>query len=253
MPTAQLLIVDDEPAVHQLADRILRPEGYALWTARNGEEALRLASRSHPDLVVTDVNMPVMDGWTLVKRLRSTAALALVPVLFLTARSATEDHLRGFRLGADDYLEKSSDFWDLAKRVARALARGRELGSSLLPPSGRLPATSRGLRGSFDQVGLASLLTVLEMGERGGILRVRRARPQEEGILYLVRGRVHRADLASRKDLRNREAVYELLGWSQGTYEFSAEPLRVTDQVEMPTATLLLEGARRIDEGRSRA
>jgi CheY-like chemotaxis protein len=249
----RLLLVDDDPSVHQLVRTMLRRGGYELKVASNGEEALRIAKTWPPDLVVTDVLMPFMDGWTLVKRLRSTAETALVPVIFLTSLSSAEDYVRGFRLGADDYLDKQNQFWDLPDRVARALARRQDLKSAVAVKStGRAPS-STGLSGNFDQIGLASLLKVLELGGQGGILRVKRSRPAEEALLYLVEGRVHRADLQVRKEIRNRDAVYSLLDWNEGAFEFSSDPLRVGDQVQMGTTELLLEGARRIDERRPRS
>jgi CheY-like chemotaxis protein len=248
---ARLLIVDDELAVHQLVSRILQPGGYLLWHAPNGIEALRIAGETPPDLVVTDVNMPVMDGWTFVKQLRSSAPLALVPVIFLTSQTGSDDYIRGFRLGADDYLDKVTNFWDLGNRVVRALARKRELAE---PTAAGTPSEGPGLQGTLDQFGLASLLNMLGFNGRSGILRIWRSRPQmEEALIYLVKGRVHRVDMTVRKELRNREAIYDLLGWSEGSFEFRADPLRTGDQIEMPTAHLLLEGARRIDEARPRA
>ncbi len=250
MGKASLLVVDDELAVHQLAVRILAPGGYDLRQAPNGAEALRMAEESPPDLVITDVNMPVMDGWTLVKRLRSSAPLALVPVIFLTARSGTEDYVRGFRLGAEDYLDKASNFWELGDRVVRALARRRVLAETAAAPG---PEAGPGLQGTLDQFGLAPLLNLLGSNGRSGILRIRRPRPPEEALVYLVQGRVHRVDLSARKDLRNREAIYDMLRWSDGSFESTVDPLRTGDQVEMPTPQLLLEGARRIDESRPRS
>jgi CheY-like chemotaxis protein len=249
---ARLLIVDDDPSIHQLVRTMLRRASYDLKVASNGEEALRIAKTWPPDLVITDVLMPFMDGWTLVKRLRSSAETALIPVIFLTSLSSTEDHVRGFRLGADDYLDKTNHFWDLSDRVARALERRQALKSTwgAKPAPGARP--SSGLSGNFDQIGLASLLKVLELGGQGGILRVKRSHPSEEALVYLVGGRVHRADLQVRKEIRNREAVYSLLDWSEGSFEFSADPLRLGDQVQMGTTELLLEGARRIDERRPR-
>jgi CheY-like chemotaxis protein len=244
-------LVDDEPSVHQLVRTILKRGDYAVETFLGPAQALRKAKESPPDLIVTDVLMPMIDGWTFVKQLRATPSLALVPVIFLTSQSSTEDYIRGFRLGADDYLDKSTEFWELGERVAKALARRRELEETVGPASSAREQPSGGLRGKFDQIGLASLLTVLDLGKRGGVLRVKRPQPSEEGVLYLVDGRVHRADLA-RKEVRDREAIYTLLGWSDGTFEFSAEKLRVMDQVGLPTTELLLEGARRIDERRPR-
>ena len=250
--SARLLIVDDEPSVHQLVRTMLRRGGYDLQTASNGEEGLRMAKAAPPDLVVTDVLMPFMDGWTLVKRLRSTAETALVPVIFLTSQGTTEDYIRGFRLGADDYLEKATQFWDLPDRVARTLARKGELEAAIAPRSVSATPSATGLSGNFDQIGLASLLKVLELGGQGGILRVKRARPAEEALVYLVGGKVHRADLQVRKEVRNRDAVYSLLDWTEGAFEFSSDRLHVDDQVCMGTTELLLEGARRIDERRPR-
>lgn len=248
----RLLIVDDEPEVHQLVRTMLPRGDYALEAVLNATQALRAARQSLPDLIVTDVLMPGMDGWTFVKQLRSSPPLALVPVIFLTSQSSAEDYIRGFRLGADDYLDKATEFWELPDRVARALSRRRDLEATVLPVTSAREQPSSGLRGKFDQIGLASLLTVLDLGKRGGVLRVRRPKPVEEGVLYLVDGRVHRADFQGRKGLRDRDAVYALLGWSDGTFEFSSERLRVGDQVGMATTELLLEGARRIDERRPR-
>jgi DNA-binding response OmpR family regulator len=249
---ARLLIVDDDPSVHQLVRTMLRRNEYEVETMLRPAEALKKAQESAPDLVVTDVVMPVMDGWTFVKNLRSSPACALVPVIFLTSQSSTENHIRGFRLGADDYIVKETSFWDLPDRIARSLARKRELEAAFAPASAPRAHAVGALKGEFDQIGLASLLTVLDLGKRGGVLRVRRARAAEEGVLYLVEGRVHRADLRAAGELRGREAVYSLLGWSDGTFEFTADLLRVGDQVGMATTELLLEGARRMDERRAR-
>lgn len=251
MAIPRILLVDDEPAVHQLVRTMLKRDEYTVDTVPNGLEAQKKVKQSTPDLIVTDVLMPFMDGWTLVKNFRSTPALALVPVIFLTSQSSNEDHIRGFRLGADDYIDKTTGFWELPERISRALARRKEIETTVRPAPGASP--SSGLRGKFDQIGLASLLTVLDLGKRGGILRVRRPEPAEEGVLYLVDGRVHRSELQDRRQIKDREAVYTMLSWSTGTFEFSAEKLRVGDQVGLATTELLLEGARRLDERRSKA
>jgi len=248
-PLSRLMVVDDDLEVHRLVRTILKRGEYALQAFFDPLKALDAARESAPDLVISDVMMPNMDGWTFVKKLRSTPSCGLVPVIFLTTATSTEDYIQGFRLGADDYLDKTSEFWNLGERVALALAKRREIETSVRPAP---TAPSTPLKGRVDQIGLASLLTVLELGKRGGILRVRRQQPSEEGVLYIVDGRVHRADLESRREVGDREAIYDLLAWSNGTYEFSAEKLRVADQVERTTAELLLEGARRIDEKRKR-
>jgi len=243
------MVVDDDLEVHRLVRTILKRGDYAIQAFFSPVQALESARGSAPDLVITDVMMPMMDGWAFVKSLRSISSCAFVPVIFLTTANTTEDYIRGFRLGADDYLDKSSEFWNLGERVAKALARRREIETTVRLPK---PTPTSSLKGKFDQVGLASLLTVLDLGKRSGILRVRRERPADDGVLYVVKGRVHRADLERRREVGDRDAIYDLLGWSDGTYEFSPEKLRLADQVGMSTTELLLEGARRIDERRSR-
>jgi DNA-binding response OmpR family regulator len=243
MALPRLLIVDDQIEVLKLITRTLGPGQYAVRMAGDGVEALTLAKESTPDLVITDVNMPRMDGWTLVRQMRSTPSLALVPVILLTGQEAAEDHIRGFRLGADDYIDKSTSFGELPARVIRALEKRRELGAT---PG--MSSPSAGLAGRCDVIGLASLLTILDTDRRSGILRLRRTSPPEEGLLFVVEGRVHRAELRPR-DVKNRDAVFELLRWSAGTFDFSPMPLRVADDVEASAAQLLVEGARRMDLG----
>ena len=95
----RILIVDDDPWILRMVSTLLEKRGYAIFTAGDGEEALGRAEEVKPDLVVTDVMMPKMDGWELVRELRARPHLALIPVLFLTALNGEEDRLRGFRLG----------------------------------------------------------------------------------------------------------------------------------------------------------
>ncbi|HEX7897455.1 MAG TPA: response regulator [Planctomycetota bacterium] len=243
MSAPRILCVDDHLDVLRLVKKALEPGGYDLRTAPDGEQGLRLARELPPDLIITDVNMPRMDGWMFVKQLRSTAPLALVPVIFLTARAAAEDHIRGFRLGADDYLDKGRDFWELPDRVSRSLARRRELDATVAPEGS--------LTGRCEVIGLAALLTVIETARRSGVLRLQRTSPTEEGLLFLVDGRIHRAELRP-GTLKNREAVFHLLTWTTGAFEFTHGALRTADDVEWPTAQLLIEGARRIDTARAR-
>jgi DNA-binding response OmpR family regulator len=163
---SRLLVVDDDLEVHRLVRTILKRAEYAIQACFSPVQALESARQSAPDLVITDVMMPMMDGWTFVKSLRSVPSCGLVPVIFLTTATTTEDYIRGFRLGADDYLDKASEFWNLGERVERALARRREIETSVRPAPSQ---ASGSLKGKFDQIGLASLLTVLELGKKGGI------------------------------------------------------------------------------------
>lgn len=104
--TKRLLVVDDESNLLRAVAAILRNEGFEVSTARNGREALILVAQNLPDLIISDVRMPVMDGYALARRLRSAPHSAITPIIFLTAKGETEDRIEGFRAGVDAYLTK---------------------------------------------------------------------------------------------------------------------------------------------------
>src|SRR5262245_38943485 len=95
-----VLVADDDAWILRMVSTVLEKRGYSVETALDGEDALQRALAHTPDLLITDVMMPRMDGWALVRRLRSHEGLALLPVIFLTALSSEDDRIRGFRLGA---------------------------------------------------------------------------------------------------------------------------------------------------------
>jgi two-component system response regulator MprA len=115
----RILVVDDDPMVATTVERVLRPEGYQVEVAHNGQAALDRARARRPDLVVLDVMMPGIDGLEVCRRLRAQDNL---PILLLTARGGTVDRVRGLDTGADDYLVKPFAYAELLARV-RALLR----------------------------------------------------------------------------------------------------------------------------------
>jgi two-component system OmpR family response regulator len=123
-PEARLLIVDDEPNIVDLLSTSLRFAGFEVATARNGSEALRVAAEFRPDLLVLDVMMPGIDGFTVVRRLRQEGMN--VPVVFLTAKDATEDKVTGLTLGGDDYVTKPFSLEEVVARIRTVLRRFRD-------------------------------------------------------------------------------------------------------------------------------
>lgn len=105
-PAATVLVVDDALTVRELQRSILERAGYAVQVAGNGQEALARLAEARPDLVVTDIEMPLLDGYELARAIRRTPALQSLPVLMLTSRDDGEDRLRGLEAGADAYLVK---------------------------------------------------------------------------------------------------------------------------------------------------
>ena len=116
----KVLLVDDDTTLTRFLSEFLRGDGFETNIANNGQEALRVAYRERPDLVVLDVMMPGMDGWEVTARLRE---LSSVPIIMLTAKNSENDKLRGFKLGIDDYVIKPFSFAELSARITAVLNR----------------------------------------------------------------------------------------------------------------------------------
>lgn len=118
---ARILVVDDEPHLAELVALAVRLVGYESQVVLNGFDALAAVSSFRPDLVVLDVQLPDIDGFEVQRRIRSDGHL--VPVVFLTARDSTDDKIRGFTLGGDDYVTKPFSIDELLARIRAVLRR----------------------------------------------------------------------------------------------------------------------------------
>jgi DNA-binding response OmpR family regulator len=116
----KVLLIDDDTTLCGLLSEHLRAAGYIVVTASDGLGGLRLASEEQPHLIILDLMMPGMDGWTVCERLRSESS---IPIIVLTAKSEEIDKLRSFRLGVDDYVTKPFSFAELAARTRAVLSR----------------------------------------------------------------------------------------------------------------------------------
>ncbi len=309
MATYRILIIDDQPLVLTAIARFLEQRGYEVHTAANGEEGLAAAESVHPDLIITDVKMPIMDGWTLVKTLRSRPAFAVLPLIILTDQDSAESRMQGFRLGADDFVSKGTIVEELEVRIARALERTeaikRALGISQggqrasreggqrsalesgifqpampggaastpqpavperpldLPPlsggqksgdspqrAGSNPPSSGtpGMTGTLDQIGLASILTLLSTGGKSGILNVVRADEGDRGQIFLREGDILRVRVESNQELRHADGIAEIMRWSNAQFAFSLQDVTSQDEMNLPTEHLLMEASRLMDE-----
>lgn len=128
MPSAKILVVDDDPAIRNLIYRFLSQKNYQVEAADNGRMALEIFSKFNPDLVILDVNLPDALGYNLCEEMQLSTD---VFVLMLTSRTDTEDKATGFQKGADDYLTKPFDLRELEFRVGAILKRQRSVAPSV--------------------------------------------------------------------------------------------------------------------------
>ena len=122
-PEARLLVVEDEPNIRELLATSLRFAGFEVHVAADGATALEQAAEHDPDLVVLDVMLPDMDGFTVTRKLRGSGRL--LPIVFVTARDSVEDKIKGLTVGGDDYVTKPFSLEEVIARIRAVLRRTR--------------------------------------------------------------------------------------------------------------------------------
>ena len=211
---ARLLLVDDEPGLRTAVQAYLEDEGFQVTTAVDGEDGWTKAQELLPDLVISDVMMPRLDGYGLLKRLRADERLGGTPVIFLTAKGMTADRIEGFQAGADDYIPKPFDPDELVARVQNVVRRQERL----------LAEAARYADADIGQMAkqITEIRSLLQGG--GGSRRAPGATdhaftPREASVLQLVAEGLMNKEIARRLDtsIRNVEKYVSRLFAKTGT------------------------------------
>jgi adenylate cyclase len=147
-----ILVVDDQRANVEMMAGILQARGYQVITAPGGDEALEQVRTANPDLVVSDIIMPGMDGYELCRRLRAETATTLLPVILVTSLEATDERVKGLEAGADDFLSKPVNWEELFARV-RSLLRIKRLQDEIRTWNAQLEERVREQVGQLAQLG----------------------------------------------------------------------------------------------------
>jgi DNA-binding NarL/FixJ family response regulator len=142
MPLTVLLAEDDEGTRLSICD-YLEMEGYSVVLASDGEMALQQVFDYQPHLIITDIGMPYLDGYTLIQKVRQHPAFRLLPVVFLTAHNEMQDRIRGYQVGCDAYLPKPFDLQEIGAIVRNLLERSQLIQSAWIQQAARsaLPTT----------------------------------------------------------------------------------------------------------------
>ena len=127
---AKILVIDDDSAINELIKINLELQGYEVTQAFNGIEGFAKAKQEEPALIILDVMMPEVDGFTVAQRIRQASEIAETPILMLTALSQLNDKVNGFNIGVDDYLTKPFEIDELIVRVRALLKRTKQIPKS---------------------------------------------------------------------------------------------------------------------------
>jgi uncharacterized protein (TIGR02266 family) len=233
-----IMIVDDDHGCRTLAAQPFRTRGDYVRVAPDGFDALAQCLKETPDVIVSDVHMPRLDGWQLLRMCRSRPTLSSVPFLFLTTLSGEQERLRGYQLGVDDYVSKPFRGKELQARVDRVVERVQRASHAL--------AEKKTLRGDLASVALPAVLGFLELERKTGTLFVI---GQRRAHLFIREGRLLRVEVDSVvADATSIEVVYDVLGWRSGQFEFAAHEVAGEDLYDTSITALLLDHARFSDE-----
>lgn len=127
-----ILVVDDDFGTRLSISDYLELSGYHVITANNGEDALLMVEKYHPDLIVTDIMMPKMNGYELVRRVRQQSMFRLLPVILLTARTETQERILGYQSGCDLYLPKPFELEEISAAIRNLLERSQIIRSEYM-------------------------------------------------------------------------------------------------------------------------
>lgn len=122
-----LLLVDDDPNLILLVKDYLEFQGYEVTTAENGQEAMEVLTKKIPDMIICDVMMPEMDGYTFIEKVRQDARTSWIPVMFLSAKGQSQDRVKGLNTGADVYMVKPFEPEELVAQVESSLKQASRL------------------------------------------------------------------------------------------------------------------------------
>ena len=127
-----ILIVDDDHILRSVLKHTLEQQGYQVTAVASGTQALQSFAENHPDLIVSDVSMPEMDGFEFCRTLRSQPSGQLIPFIFLSARRELEDRIQGHSIGADDYITKPFEIEELIAKIESAIERTRRIHAEIV-------------------------------------------------------------------------------------------------------------------------
>ncbi len=235
----KILIVDDNKTVRTLLSINLRKENFEVIEAENGIDGLDVVNEQLPDLVISDILMPQMDGFEFCRKVRETSKVPMVPFMFLTSIDQVATELRGLRTGADDYLIKSNiKKEELVSKVQAMLAKSNEIKQAE-------KEIQDGLYGKFSDLSLVDVFQLLIMNKKTGILTI--TRDVEKAELYFDDGRMLHAEY---KQFVGEDAVYNLGEWKDGVFRFESTAVNVTPTVHTATMNVLMEYCRVTDENK---
>ncbi len=234
----KILIVDDNDHVLKLLRISLEKAGYEIYEAGNGDEGLEKAKEVLPDLIISDVMMPMTDGIEFCWMIRDNSPIPMVPFIFMTSLEDQDMEIRGFRAGADEYLVKPVDRKVLLEKVGTLLKRASKVQSIDNNPSEAV----KGFEGNLADLSLAEVIQLLSLNQRSGVLSIE---TDEKGEIVFIKGQMIFGEYGS---LSGEDAIYKVVPQTQGRFRFEPGEKDAPRNIQGTTMNVLIEACRLSDE-----
>lgn len=229
----KILVVDDEENIRHLL-RLAFEEDFEVLEAVDGMDAFEKAVREKPDIILSDIMMPRLDGYGLYRKVRSRPETSSVPFIFVSAKKDVEERVVGLEMGADDYITKPFSVKELKARIRSMTRKFRDL-------------DERGsLKGLLKEVDLVDIIQLIEMGRKTGVLLVES--PSGDGSIFFDQGLPIRAEIGKWSGV---PAFIELLTLREGRFRLDQRSVQVEANIPRSRGQeLVMEGVRLCDEMR---
>lgn len=208
MKIYKVLVVDDEPNIARILAYELKKEGYEVATAKDGQDGLEKALEEKPDLIVSDIMMPVVDGYEFCRQLKSNPRHRSVPFIFLTAKSGEENKIYGYSIGAQKYLTKPVNKEELFRAVNVRLKQSDEAIKLFAKKAKKF-------EGDLAIISIFSLIDMFSIGAWSGFVDLQHT-DGRKGRIEVFEGMIQKCTI---NGLEDSGTWVGLLGWNQGTFK----------------------------------
>lgn len=232
----KILIVDSQPNTVIGLKKGLTDAGYTVYYAKDGNKALEFIKLTHPDLILSDVNLKQMDGHRLLKTLRSNADTKRIPFVFLSAQKHVDDRIKSISIGADDYIVKPYYLDEVLVRIEMLLKEVEKNETKLKNENHRF-------FGNLSEMNLIDLIKTLEIGKKSGILKLKRN--GTEGQVSIQSGDVINAVLDNYKP---EQALAKMFTWTEGQFYVDFREVNSPRIISFNNETLIAEGQKKLSQ-----
>jgi len=228
----KILIVDDDTTITNFLTPLFAKKNYNAVIAEDGETALEKINLENPDLILSDVTMPGMDGFELYKKVQANPKTAETPFIFMTGMTAPTDQLKGLRMGADEYVTKPFDLRTLFDVIENVLVKAEK--------------EHIDFSGNLEKMNLEDIVQLIEINQKTGELVFTVHKNVTIGSIIFKNGCVVNAVTDS---LEGEEAFYDLIARREGYARFYSKEVETPEKIKGNTMSMLLEAVRMQDEG----